>query len=88
VLCYRVVVHGRVQGVWFRESCRRQASAAGVAGWVRNNADGTVEALLEGEPAAVEAVVAWMRHGPPAAVVRATEVSPAEPTGAQAFLVR
>ena len=54
----RVVVHGFVQGVYFRDTVRRQAVAKGVAGWVRNNRDGTVEAVFEGEPDAVEQLVA------------------------------
>ena len=54
----RVVVHGHVQGVFFRDSVRRTARERGVAGWVRNRRDGTVEAVFEGEPDAVEAIVA------------------------------
>lgn len=60
----RVVVHGRVQGVWFRQSCRTQALALSVYGSVRNCEDGTVEAVFEGPPAAVEAMIAWCRVGP------------------------
>lgn len=66
---YRVTVTGRVQGVWYRDSCRLEALALGVAGWVRNNPDGTVEALLEGSQAAVDKLVDWMRQGPPRAAV-------------------
>jgi len=84
----RVTVTGRVQGVFFRDSCRRQAVAAGVAGWVGNRADGSVEAVLEGEPAAVDAVVAWMRSGPPGASVKDVEVRAEEPTGEHGFAVR
>ncbi|HEX7096353.1 MAG TPA: acylphosphatase [Acidimicrobiales bacterium] len=87
MVCYRVVVSGRVQGVWYRESCRRQAVAAGVTGWVRNNPDGTVEALLEGEPDAVERVIDWMRVGPPHARVTGIEVTPEVPRGADQFVV-
>ena len=65
----RVVVDGRVQGVFYRQSCRREAEAQGVSGWARNNADGSVEAVLEGEPEAVSRVLEWMRHGPPHATV-------------------
>jgi acylphosphatase len=86
--CCRVTVYGRVQGVWYRESCRREAVSAGVAGWVRNNADGTVEALLEGEAPAVERVLAWMRRGPPGAVVTDSTVTPGPPTGARTFVVK
>ena len=64
VVARRVTVHGRVQGVFFRDSRRREASSRGVAGWVRNCADGTVEAWFEGAPDAVEALVAWARRGP------------------------
>jgi acylphosphatase len=88
VVRYRVRVAGRVQGVWYRESCRRQADAAGVSGWVHNNPDGTVEAVLEGQAAAVDRVVAWMRHGPRHAVVTGVEVRAERPTGETAFFVR
>lgn len=85
---YRVTVTGRVQGVWFRESCRREAAAAGVAGWVRNAEDGSVEAVLEGEPDAVERVLAWMRVGPPHAVVTHVAVRVERPVGDTVFTVR
>ena len=61
----RVTVHGRVQGVFFRDSARERAEAHGVAGWVRNCADGSVEAVVEGEPGAVERVIRFFRTGPP-----------------------
>ncbi len=73
-----VVVHGLVQGVWFRESCRRTASDLGVAGWVRNRADSTVEAELEGPEPAVARVVAWCRQGPPRADVTGIDVTELE----------
>ena len=79
----RIVVHGRVQGVGFRESLRREAQRHGVAGWVRNRRDGTVEAMLHGEVAAVEALVAWAGHGPPAAQVTSIEVEVASGTFAR-----
>ena len=85
---YRVTVSGLVQGVWYRESCRREAVAAGVAGWVRNRADGTVEAVLEGEETAVERVLAWMRIGPPAAIVTGVDLAAEPPAGARTFDVR
>ncbi|MGW0658002.1 acylphosphatase [Streptodolium elevatio] len=78
----RVVVSGRVQGVFFRATCATEADDAGVSGWVRNRADGRVEAVFEGRPAAVAQMVAWMRHGPPEARVDAvavTEEPAAEP---------
>ena len=84
----RVTVSGQVQGVFFRDMCRRQARALAVAGWVRNRADGTVEAVLEGEPAAVEQVLAWMRTGPPGAVVSDVQVDSEEPGGEHGFSVR
>ena len=59
-----VVVHGEVQGVFFRDSCRAEAQRAGVAGWVRNERDGTVRARFEGTPEAVGRLLAWVRHGP------------------------
>ena len=60
----RVVVRGYVQGVFFRDTCRREASARGVGGWVTNRPDGAVEAVFEGEPDAVGAMVDWCRRGP------------------------
>lgn len=85
---YRVTVSGRVQGVWYRQSCRREAAALGVAGWVRNNGDGTVEAVLEGEAGAVDRLVAWMRLGPPQARVAGVDVHAEAPQGEQGFRVR
>jgi acylphosphatase len=84
----RVLVAGRVQGVWFRESCRDQALAAGVGGWVRNLADGRVEVALEGPPAAVDEVVAWCHRGPRRARVEAVEVVDEAPVGERGFRVR
>jgi acylphosphatase len=83
-----VVVHGEVQGVFFRDSCRAQAKAAGVAGWVRNERDGTVRAHLEGDPEAVDAVLAWATHGPPHASVERLEVTRTDPEGHARFEVR
>jgi acylphosphatase len=74
----RLTARGRVQGVWFRESMRREAERLGVAGWVRNRPDGSVEAVVQGSPEAVEALVAWARRGPEAAEVDSLEVTPAE----------
>jgi acylphosphatase len=71
----RVVVSGRVQGVWFRDSCRNQAEVLSVRGWVANRSDGSVEADIEGSPEAVDALIAWMRIGPPRAVVTKVEVT-------------
>ena len=88
VACRRVVVSGRVQGVFFRDSCRRLAAAAGLTGWVRNTTGGGVEAWFEGDPPAVERMVAWCREGPPGARVAAVDVSPETPRGATGFRVR
>jgi len=74
----RVRIFGRVQGVFFRASCARRAEDLGVSGWVRNLARGDLEAVFHGTDAAVEEMVAWCRHGPPAASVEAIEVR-AEP---------
>jgi acylphosphatase len=84
----RVFVAGRVQGVWFRESCRDRALAAGVTGWVRNLHDGRVEAVLEGPPAAVKRVVQWCREGPPRARVDSVEVQSETPVGESGFHAR
>ena len=84
----RVLVTGRVQGVFFRTSCRSQASSRGVAGWVRNRDDGAVEAVFEGPAAAVDALVAWARLGPPSAVVEAVRVDDEQPEGLSGFSVR
>jgi len=88
VIRRRVVVHGFVQGVFFRDSVRRHALTAGVTGWVRNNRDGTVEAVFEGEDVAVERLVEFCRDGPRGASVDRVEVEIEEPEGLQAFLVR
>jgi acylphosphatase len=71
-----LVITGRVQGVGYRDALRAEAERRGVAGWVRNRRDGSVEALLQGSDSAVEATIAWARRGPPAARVAAVEVRP------------
>ena len=71
----RVVVHGNVQGVFFRDTTRRQASSRGVAGWVCNRADGAVEAVFEGEAEAVDSLVRFAQEGPRGADVADVEVS-------------
>ena len=83
-----MVVSGRVQGVWFRESARRRAKRLGLAGWVRNTSAGTVEAVVEGDPTAVEEMVHWCRMGPPDARVEDVEVVSEEPEGLHGFDVR
>jgi len=77
-----------VQGVFFRDSCRKLAAAAGVTGWVRNRPDGRVEAWFEGDRAAVERMVAWCRQGPPHARVTAVQVGTEAPAGETRFRVR
>lgn len=72
----RLVVHGRVQGVYFRDSMRREAQRLGVSGWVRNRGDGTVEAAVQGESAAVDALVRWAYRGPEHARVERVEIEP------------
>ena len=83
----RVVVHGRVQGVFFRDSVRRLAEREGVGGWARNVPDGTVEAVFEGEPAAVERLVDFCRLGPPHASVERVDVADEEPEGLGRFTI-
>ncbi|HVF77775.1 MAG TPA: acylphosphatase [Solirubrobacteraceae bacterium] len=88
VVARRIVASGRVQGVFFRDSTRREAIRLGVAGWVRNCPDGTVEAHVEGAPDAVGALVRWAREGPRHADVDALRVSDAEPEHRARFEIR
>ena len=83
----RVRAHGRVQGVFFRDSVRRAAEAAGVAGWAANRPDGTVEAVFEGAEDAVERLVALCRGGPGHAEVARLDVADEEPEGLSGFAV-
>jgi len=85
VICRRVIVHGFVHGVFFRDTVRRHALTAGVAGWVRNNRDGTVEAVFEGEPEAVERLVAFCHEGPRGARVDGVDAHVEEPMGLDGF---
>jgi acylphosphatase len=87
VIRKRVVVEGRVQGVGFRMSCARRAQEAGVGGMVRNLPDGRVEAVFEGDDAAVDALVSWCGHGPTAAAVRRVHVVEELPVGIATFRV-
>jgi acylphosphatase len=82
------VVSGRVQGVFFRDTMRRRAESAGLAGWVRNTPDGTLEAVFEGDPEAVDELVEFSRRGPSRAEVAAVEVIDEEPEGLSGFEVR
>ncbi|GAA1835459.1 acylphosphatase [Luedemannella flava] len=84
----RLVVSGEVQGVWFRDTCRRVATGAGVAGWVRNLPDGAVEAVVEGPPDGVAEVVAWARHGPDRATVEDLALFDEQPEGLRGFEIR
>jgi acylphosphatase len=82
-----VVVRGRVQGVFFRDTVRRMAASRDVAGWVRNNSDGTLEAAFEGGPDAVDAMVAFCREGPRGADVERVQVAEEAPQGETGFRV-
>jgi acylphosphatase len=84
----RVRVAGAVQGVFFRDSVSREAQSRGLAGWVRNCDDGTVEAVFEGDADAVQELLEYCRSGPPDASVSDVSVSEAEPSGADGFAVR
>lgn len=83
----RVTVRGEVQGVGYRYTMRMVARDLGVSGWVRNRRDGTVEAEIEGTPAQVDEVLAWMAEGPPGARVEAATVTDASPLGERGFEV-
>ncbi|HCI14876.1 MAG: acylphosphatase [Gallionellales bacterium GWA2_60_142] len=72
----RLVMHGRVQGVWFRDSMRREAEHLGVSGWVRNRSDGAVEAMVQGAAGAVDELVRWAHRGPQLAEVERVEAEP------------
>jgi acylphosphatase len=84
----RVIVRGRVQGVFFRDTCRREAVSRGVHGWVRNRPDGAVEAAFEGPGEAVRAMCDWCRSGPPHANVERVSVSEEPLQGESDFRVR
>jgi acylphosphatase len=84
----RVKAHGKVQGVFFRDSTREEAERRGVGGWVRNAKDGSVEAVFEGEPDDVDALVSFVRSGPGSADVDRVDVDEEEPEGLRRFEVR
>jgi acylphosphatase len=84
----RVVVQGHVQGVFFRDTTRREALRHRVSGWVRNRPDGAVEAVFEGEAEAVAALVEFVRSGPRGAAVQRVEMSEEEPEGLEGFEIR
>ena len=83
-----MVITGRVQGVFFRESCEREANRLGVRGWVLNRDDGCVEAVFEGEPDAVEEMIDWARNGSAQAYVTHVQVIDEEPAAEAGFQVR
>jgi acylphosphatase len=84
----RVVIRGRVQGVFFRVETRERARSLGLAGWVRNNPDGTVEAAFEGDRDRIDSMLAWCRRGPSGAYVEDVEVEWAEPRDEHGFATR
>jgi acylphosphatase len=84
----RVVAHGHVQGVFFRDATRREAQSRGVAGWASNEADGTVAMVFEGAAEAVDAMIAFVRDSPGHSSVSSVEVTAEEPEGASGFTVR
>ena len=84
---FRLLISGRVQGVFFRDTCRRVAQQHGVAGWVRNLPDGRVEAVFEGPAADVGRLVEWSREGPTTAVVEDVRVQAEPPEGLSGFQV-
>jgi acylphosphatase len=87
VIRKRVRATGLVQGVFYRDTCRRQAAAQGVAGWVRNQRDGSVEAVFEGDARAVAALVEWARRGPAKARVTRLDVTDEPPEGLTGFAI-
>jgi acylphosphatase len=88
MIARRIVVSGRVQGVFFRDTCRKVADEHGVAGWVTNLPDGRVEVMAEGDAAAIDALEKWCREGTELASVTSVETYEEEPTGASGFSVR
>jgi acylphosphatase len=84
----RVLVRGRVQGVFFRGEARSRAQSLGLGGWIRNLPDGSVEAVFEGDDERVQSMVDWCRRGPGGAVVESVETAEEEPAGETRFEVR
>ena len=84
----RVRIRGRVQGVFFRAETRGRAASLGLAGWVENRADGSVEAVFEGARERVESAIRWCGHGPALAHVEQVDVAWEEPRGEAAFAIR
>jgi acylphosphatase len=88
VVRYRVLISGRVQGVFFRGTCLRMAEQHGVNGWVRNQPDGSVEAVFEGDEEDVRQLMEWSRHGPCSAVVEDVRMTAEQPEGIRGFQIR
>jgi len=84
----RVVVTGRVQGVFFRDACQRMANGLGLSGWVRNRSDGTVELAAEGPRSALDQLVDWCRDGPPRARVTGLDITDEPLAGERGFRIR
>ena len=78
IVTLHMLIHGRVQGVFFRDSMRREAQKLAITGWVRNRSDGTVEAMVQGESANVETITRWARHGPELARVERVDTKTVE----------
>jgi acylphosphatase len=87
VIRRRLLVSGRVQGVFYRDTCHSVAASAGVAGSARNLPDGRVEVILEGDPVAVDGVVGWCRQGTPGSRVQAVDITEEEPRGESSFRI-
>lgn len=85
---FQVIIEGRVQGVFFRAYTRDEAVRLGLAGWVRNRPDGSVEAEIEGEKTAVDKMVQWFHQGSPHALVEKVQVTEKTPFGGSSFEVR
>lgn len=85
---YQVLISGRVQGVSFRAACRQRAQRLGVAGWIRNLADGRVEAVFEGPAEPVGQLLEWARHGPRLAEVARVDAVPQPAEGLDSFVIR
>ncbi len=86
--CIHAIVHGRVQGVYFRDYTRREALRLGVCGWVRNLIDGTVEVLAEGPPEAVDSLLVWLHTGSPMSEVTKVDSREEKPDNYSSFVVR
>ena len=87
--CVHVIISGRVQGVWFRASTKQKAKQLKLNGWVRNNPDGNVEAVFEGDESLIKEMLNWCHHGPPLAKVKNIEVNYEEPSkGFDGFFIK